>query len=723
MYLFIYICLLVSFFEEAWGFCPSQCTCVYHGRSDGTGTRSVLCNDPDMYEIPVNVPVDTVKLRIEKTVIRRIPTEAFYYLVDLKYLWVTYNCVANIDISSFYNLKQLHELRLDGNLLSTFPWESLAEMPNLRILDLHNNKVTSIPADAGRYLRNLTYLDISSNKLTTLPSDLMDIWPPFSEAVPSKNTDILATQRVILAIGHVGLEWQEQDVLCGIASSLTPLWSLLGLLESERGEAYPIDSLLLLCGGDKDHRSLQDNPWFCDCRISKLIEFSKIVDNSVILLDPLVSCSGPESLAGILFQRAELEQCLKPSVMTSATKITSPLGSNVLLRCDATGYPTPQLTWTRSDNIPVNYTVIQETPGEGVRWSIISLTGISYKDAGEYRCKAKNLAGMSEAAVTVTVVGVVTTTVSPQKYGRRQEAESQNTTQEESKQEPERTTTPFPTTPTTTALVSTERSTSSRFSDKKQSRPLFDGKKNSKAMTNGKKKQVGEISKKGEEAKQTGEISMKDEETSLNTAGMGEQNVTVKNLRVISETDERVTLTWKTVNATSNSAVTVLYSKYGEKDMLPLSTDSSKNRVTIDGLQPSTQYMACVSPKGVPPTKEQCIVFSTDGLNDESSSQFSILIWASSAACVVVLPLIFFLLYKVLKLHVKPKTAKEADLAKETYVKFETLSLKPRTVNAGEQLWARRYTDESERLLLCSRSSMDSQMTFKSEGSRSEYLC
>ncbi|KFQ26699.1 Leucine-rich repeat, immunoglobulin-like domain and transmembrane domain-containing protein 3, partial [Merops nubicus] len=322
------------------GFCPSQCTCVYHGRSDGTGARSVLCNDQDMYEIPVNVPVDTVKLRIEKTVIRRIPTEAFYYLVDLKYLWITYNCVANIDISSFYNLKQLHELRLDGNLLSTFPWESLAEMPNLRTLP-------GFPADAGRYLRNLTYLDISSNKLTTLPSDLMDIWPPFSETVLSKNTDVLANQRVILG--------------------------------------------------------LQDNPWFCDCRISKLIEFSKIVDNSVILLDPLVSCSGPENLAGILFQRAELEQCLKPSVMTSATKITSPLGSNVLLRCDATGYPTPQLTWTRSDNIPVNYTVIQETPGDGVRWSIMSLTGISYKDAGEYRCKAKNLAGMSEAAVTVTV--------------------------------------------------------------------------------------------------------------------------------------------------------------------------------------------------------------------------------------------------------------------------------------------------------------------------------
>ncbi|MEJ1270834.1 epidermal growth factor [Cricetulus griseus] len=54
-----------------------------------------------------------------------------------------------------------------------------------------------------------------------------------------------------------------------------------------------------------------------------------------------------------------------------------------------------------------------ESPGEGARWSIISLTGISYKDAGDYRCKAKNLAGTSEAVVSLTVVGAVTTTLLP----------------------------------------------------------------------------------------------------------------------------------------------------------------------------------------------------------------------------------------------------------------------------------------------------------------------
>ncbi|KAH0615916.1 hypothetical protein JD844_026557, partial [Phrynosoma platyrhinos] len=622
--------------------------------------RSVLCNDPDMFEIPVNVPVDTVKLRIEKTVIRKIPTEAFYYLVDLKYLWLTYNSVATIDASSFYNLKQLHELRLDGNLLSSFPWESLAEMPNLRTLDLHNNKVTSIPAEAGKYLRNLTYLDVSSNKLTSLPSDLMDIWLSFSETAPNRNTESVS-QRVILG--------------------------------------------------------LQDNPWYCDCRISKLIEFSKIVDTSVVLLDPFVACSGPESLAGILFQRAELEQCLKPSVMTSATKITSPLGSNVLLRCDATGYPTPQLTWIRSDNLPVNYTVIQESPGEGVRWSILSLTGISYKDAGDYRCKAKNLAGMSEAYVTVTVVGVVTTTVSPQKYGKKTGGDQQNTTQEDIKQEYINVTTssstalPMTTTFATTLAI-TERSTTlattEKNSDKKQPKTMLDGRKNSKAITNGSKKQPDDSSKK-------------DGGASLGT--VGEQTLAVKNLRVIPETKERVTLMWKTVNATSNPALTVLYSKYGEKDMLPLSTDPTKNKVTIDGLEPGIQYMACVCPKGIPPTKDQCIIFSTDGISIEEDSQISLLLVASGIACAIVLPLIFFLLYKVLTLHRKPKSTREADLEKETYVKFETLSLKPRSVGAGGELWARRNTEESERLLLCSRSSMDSQMTFKSEASRSEYFC
>ncbi|KAM8804323.1 leucine-rich repeat, immunoglobulin-like domain and transmembrane domain-containing protein 3 [Rhynchonycteris naso] len=685
MHLLACLGIVLSFLEGASCLCPSQCTCDYHGRNDGTGSRSVLCNDLDMNEVPMNLPMETVKLRIEKTVIRRIPAEAFYYLVELQYLWVTYNSVTSLEASSFYNLKQLHELRLDGNSLATFPWASLLDMPHLRTLDLHNNRISSVPNEAVRYLKNLTYLDLSSNRLTTLPPEFLESWSHVLTAL-SRSLD-LSPKRIILG--------------------------------------------------------LQDNPWFCDCHISKMIEMSKVADPAMVLLDPLMVCSEPEHLTGILFQRAELAQCLKPSVMTSATQITSALGSNVLLRCDATGYPTPQLTWTRYDSSPVNYTVIQESPGEGVRWSIISLTGISYKDAGDYKCKAKNLAGTSEAVVTVTVVGVVTTTVASDTSERRTGDHPERDIQPGS-QRPTSIPGPSPSpwlsssssfslssstviststssppsaasfslspffsfVVSSTTTLSTRISTGTTVANRQSPQLHPDGKRNLKVNMSRRKLPPASASKKEELAL-------------LDRAMPMETNATIEHLRAVIETKESVTLTWSTVNFMHNSELTVLYSKHGEKDLVLLNVDSSKNQITIDGLEPGRQYIACVYPKGVPPQKDQCITFSTDR-TEEGHAQGPFLIVVSSTACVVFLPLIIFLLYKVCKLQCKSESFWEDDLAKETYIQFETLS--PRSQSIGE-LWTRRHRDDSEKLLLYSGSSAESQMTFKTEGSRPDYYC
>lgn len=190
-------------------------------------TRAVLCNDLDMNEVPTNFPVDTVKLRIERTVVRRIPAEAFYYLVELQYLWLTYNSVASLDVSSFYNLKHLHELRLDGNSLTAFPWTSLRDMPRLRTLDLHNNRITSVPKEAVRYLKNLTYLDLSSNRLTTLPPDFLESWSHLVTA-SSRSLD-LPPRRIILGkLTASGLFRSRQFVLCTFFSC--PVFSHLSNL-------------------------------------------------------------------------------------------------------------------------------------------------------------------------------------------------------------------------------------------------------------------------------------------------------------------------------------------------------------------------------------------------------------------------------------------------------------------------------------------------------------
>ncbi|XP_051505582.1 leucine-rich repeat, immunoglobulin-like domain and transmembrane domain-containing protein 3 [Myxocyprinus asiaticus] len=648
MYRLLVAQVLLGCWSVAQPFCPSQCTCVYHGHSDGTGTRSVLCNDPDMSDIPVNVPVDTMKLRVEKTAVRRVPTEAFYYLTELRYLWITYNSITTVDPGSFYNLKVLHELRLDGNMISTFPWESLKEMPSLKTLDLHNNRLTSVAVEAAPYLVNITYLDISSNKLTTLPSDLVDIWPPFSGILTSTNP----SQKTVLG--------------------------------------------------------LQDNPWYCDCRISKLIELSKMANIPVVLMDQFLTCSGPENLAGVLFQRAELDQCLKPSVRTSATKITSPLGSNVLLRCDTTGFPTPTLLWTRTDGSAVDNTVVQESPGEGVRWSILSLHSIILKDAGDYRCKAKNVAGSAEAYITLSVDGVETETqptllnitrrpYADSKLGQPMTSFSGTGITFSTSLSP--------------ALLTTKTaiSTQSPLSTKKSLGP---GGGVQRSPPAGDKPAKIQQSKGGK-----GQMNNKTK-----------KKADVRDIEVVEETSDTAVLLWTAEGLSSNTPLTVVYFPYDAKDdKVSVDAEVGQGKLLLEYLMPNQLYTVCLVTKSSASGKEQCVDFSTlDNTGDDGQNKF--LMIASGIACVVAVPLIVVLLYKILCLYCKGNSSRsngpDDDLSKETYVKFETLTMKQRTLNGqANDLWPRRQTQESERMLLCSRSSIDSQMTYKSDSSRSEYLC
>ncbi|KAJ0063036.1 hypothetical protein NL108_010649, partial [Boleophthalmus pectinirostris] len=237
--------------------------------------RSVLCNDPELLTVPTNVPVNTVKLRLEKTQISRLPRAAFYNLSELRFLWLTYSALRSVHPSSFVNLKTLRELRLDGNQLTAFPWEGLRDMPRLQILDLHNNRLSSLPAHAALSLANITFLDLSSNR-----------------------------------------------------------YCRLGRIQSGA-------SLLHLLG-------LHDNPWQCDCQISMVASLSVSLGSPVVLVDPVLMCVRSVGQGGALLMPVQWSRCMRPSVQPAATRVVSPLGSNVILRCEATGYPTPTLSWVKA---------------------------------------------------------------------------------------------------------------------------------------------------------------------------------------------------------------------------------------------------------------------------------------------------------------------------------------------------------------------------------------
>ncbi|KAL6101911.1 lrit1 [Pungitius sinensis] len=321
--------------------CPSQCSCFYHNLSDGSKARSVICNDPEISVVPVGFPFDTSKLRIEKTAIQRIPSEAFNYLSNLEFLWMSFNTLSALSPDSFRELLNLEELRLDGNALTAFPWECLMDMPSLRLLDLHNNQLPSLPAEATTYIKNLTYLDLSSNSLLTLPTEVLSTW---------------------LAVKPV---------------------------------QGPESSKLIL--------GLHDNPWVCDCRLYDLVQFQKSPTFSVAFIDTRLRCSAPESVSGVLFTDAELRRCQLPRIHTAVARVRSAVGNNVLLRCGTIGVPIPDLSWRKADGQLLNGTVQQETSKEGITWSILRVPAVSYQDSGKYICKATNYAGNAEAVISLIV--------------------------------------------------------------------------------------------------------------------------------------------------------------------------------------------------------------------------------------------------------------------------------------------------------------------------------
>lgn len=79
-----------------------------------------------------------------------------------------------------------------------------------------------------------------------------------------------------------------------------------------------------------------------------VMTLSMSVGSPVVLMDQLLMCSRSVGQSGMLLTQAQLSRCMRPSVQPAATRVISPLGSNVILRCDATGYPTPTLTWIKT---------------------------------------------------------------------------------------------------------------------------------------------------------------------------------------------------------------------------------------------------------------------------------------------------------------------------------------------------------------------------------------
>ena len=114
-------------------------------------------------------------------------------------------------------------------------------------------------------------------------------------------------------------------------------------------------------------------------------------------------------LIKLCFSRAPSQRCIpqtcfplpspfnENSLLADPPKIISPLKRNVYLKtgdtlklkCEATGFPYPQFTWTRQ--------------GRRIRNQSLVLNRVSRNDSGLYLCKAFNTDGEDSMEVIVTI--------------------------------------------------------------------------------------------------------------------------------------------------------------------------------------------------------------------------------------------------------------------------------------------------------------------------------
>ncbi|XP_022808603.1 leucine-rich repeat, immunoglobulin-like domain and transmembrane domain-containing protein 3, partial [Stylophora pistillata] len=88
----------------------------------------------------------------------------------------------------------------------------------------------------------------------------------------------------------------------------------------------------------------------------------------------------------------ESRPCKCPPKMNSPRERSDKLNRTIQVKCHVKGFPTPEVNWTKDGKL-------LDTN------NMLTLNRVSYEDAGQYKCSAKNSEGKGDAAFQITVTG------------------------------------------------------------------------------------------------------------------------------------------------------------------------------------------------------------------------------------------------------------------------------------------------------------------------------
>ncbi|XP_064487233.1 peroxidasin homolog [Ornithodoros turicata] len=408
--------------------CPSRCICA------GTAVRCMFLK---LESVPQVAP-DTTVLDLRFNNIRDLPAHAFHGLKHLHTLLLNNNRISKIEKDAFSGLESLQYLYLFKNEIRHLTKDVFQDLQHLEQLYLHQNRLEEIEEGTFSGLLSLERLFLNSNKIkriyrgalqnlrqlrrlrlgaNQLVCDCHLLW--FSRMLKEKQTLTQAT----------GFCHQPQSLR---GRPLTSLTSRDFICRKPQLSEEPADVDVSLGAPARFSCKAVGEPkpdivWFRNGN-----EVTSGVDGRITILDDgalninsvndddkgTYNCQARNAAGEVSSKTAELRyiahegdestKARKPRIIRPPSDISVMAGRSITLHCEADGYPTPEVTWSR-DGLPMLQNArhhISRTAG----MLIISATDLS--DAGSYKCIASSSMG-EDTATSVVQIEVPPTFIEP----------------------------------------------------------------------------------------------------------------------------------------------------------------------------------------------------------------------------------------------------------------------------------------------------------------------
>lgn len=283
------------------------------------------------------------------------------------------NKIKLLKSKSFINITQVTSLWLAHNEIVTIETDTLAPLIQLRNLDISHNKIVNFPWMDLQNLTALQLLKMNNNEMVNLPKDAFSTLKDLRSLRINNN--------------------KFTTIVQGTFSALSSM----------------------------SHLQIFNNPFSCSCSLEWLRDW--IATTKISVPEPnSMLCETPEHLKGTMVTAIPTLDCKAPTVtITYQPNIENTElyeGLMVILNCEATGSPTPQVSWEvtagnqnflfplpstgETNDVPINDKTTNNQFLIFRNGSLI-IPRLSKKEDGNYSCSAVNDLGKAESTVKVVM--------------------------------------------------------------------------------------------------------------------------------------------------------------------------------------------------------------------------------------------------------------------------------------------------------------------------------